>query len=107
MSALINRYVIAVGTLTFPAGSLVVPLTDEKGELVNIQLIDDRGSKSYLAGGRKAGAFHRIEGGELVAVVEGVATGLSVHLATGATVYCAMDAGNLLARPRPNRPPQL
>ena len=97
MSALINRYVIAVGTLTFPAGSLVVPLTDEKGELVNVQLIDDRGGKSYLAGGRKAGAFHRIEGGELVAVVEGVATGLSVHLATGATVYCAMDAGNLLA----------
>ncbi|WP_323929004.1 DUF927 domain-containing protein [Aeromonas caviae] len=97
MSALINRYVIAVGTQTFPAGSLVVPLTDEKGELVNVQLIDVRGSKSYLAGGRKAGAFHRIEGGELVAVVEGVATGLSVHLATGATVYCAMDAGNLLA----------
>ncbi|MXQ71703.1 DUF927 domain-containing protein [Aeromonas caviae] len=97
MSALINRYVIAVGALTFPTGSLVVPLTDEKGELVNVQIIDDRGSKSYLAGGRKAGAFHRIEGGELVAVVEGVATGLSVHLVTGATVYCAMDAGNLLA----------
>ncbi|MFM5278231.1 DUF927 domain-containing protein [Aeromonas caviae] len=97
MSVLINRYVIAVGALTFPAGSLVVPLTDEKGELVNVQLIDDRGCKSYLAGGRKAGAFHHIKGGELVAVVEGYATGLSVHAATGATIYCAMDAGNLLA----------
>ena len=30
-------------------------------------------------------------------MVEGFATGLSVHLAIGATVYCAMDAGNLLA----------
>ena len=91
----LNRQVIAVGELTFPAGSLVVPLIDEAGELVNVQLIDDRGGKSYLAGGRKAGAFHRIEGGELVAVVEGYATGLSVHLASGATVYCAMDCGNL------------
>lgn len=93
----LNRQVIAVGAMTFPAGSLVVPLIDEAGELVNVQLIDDRGGKSYLAGGRKAGAFHRIEGGELVAVVEGYATGLTVYLATGATVYCAMDAGNLLA----------
>ncbi|MFQ1913110.1 DUF927 domain-containing protein [Aeromonas veronii] len=91
----LNRQVIAVGALTFPAGSLVVPLIDEAGELVNVQLIDDRGGKSYLAGGRKAGAFHRIEGGELVAVVEGYSTGLSVHLASGATVYCAMDCGNL------------
>lgn len=91
----LNRQVIAVGAMTFPAGSLVVPLIDEAGELVNVQLIDDRGGKSYLAGGRKAGAFHRIEGGELVAVVEGYSTGLSVHLASGATVYCAMDCGNL------------
>lgn len=91
----LNRQVIAVGAMTFPAGSLVVPLIDEAGELVNVQLIDDRGGKSYLAGGRKAGAFHRIEGGELVAVVEGYSTGLSVHLAIGATVYCAMDCGNL------------
>lgn len=91
----LNRQVIAVGAMTFPAGSLVVPLIDEAGELVNVQLIDDRGGKSYLAGGRKAGTFHRIEGGELVAVVEGYATGLSVHLASGATVYCAMDCGNL------------
>ncbi|WP_323900344.1 DUF927 domain-containing protein [Aeromonas caviae] len=93
----LNRQVIAVGAMTFPAGSLVVPLIDEAGELVNVQLIDDRGGKSYLAGGRKAGAFHRIEGGELVAVVEGYSTGLSVHLASGATVYCAMDCGNLAA----------
>ncbi|WP_410489839.1 toprim domain-containing protein [Aeromonas hydrophila] len=67
------------------------------GELVNVQLIRDDGTKRYLAGGQKAAAFQRIEGGELVAVVEGYATGLSVHLASGATVYCAMDCGNLQA----------
>ncbi|MND61947.1 DNA primase TraC [compost metagenome] len=93
----LTRHIIAVGELAFQPGALVVPLWDEAGELVNVQLIRDDGTKRYLAGGQKAGAFHRIEGGELVAVVEGYATGLSVYLATGATVYCAMDAGNLLA----------
>lgn len=93
----VNRTLIREGGENFHAGSLVVALTDEGGALVNVQLIRADGSKRYLAGGQKAGAYHRIEGGALVAVVEGYATGLSVHLAIGATVYCAMDAGNLHA----------
>lgn len=98
VSVALSQHVLAVGEQTFPPGSLVVPLyADFGGELVNIQLIDTLGHKSYLAGGQKAGACHRIPGGPLVAICEGYATGLSIHLATGATVYCAMDAGNLLA----------
>ncbi|MBL0637911.1 DUF927 domain-containing protein [Aeromonas veronii] len=93
----LTQRVIAVGELTYQPGSLVVPLWDEAGGLVNVQLINTEGGKRYLPGGQKAGAFHRIDGGELVAVVEGYASGLSVQAATGATVYCAMDAGNLLA----------
>lgn len=93
----VNRTLIREGGENFHAGSLVIPLTNEAGELLNVQLIRADGTKRYLHGGQKAGAFHRIEGGELVAVVEGYATGLSVHLAIGATVYCAMDAGNLHA----------
>lgn len=93
----VNRTLIREGDENFPAGSLVIPLTHEAGELLNVQLIRADGTKRYLHGGQKAGAFHRIEGGELVAVVEGYATGLSVHLAIGATVYCAMDCGNLAA----------
>ncbi|SUW45193.1 superfamily II helicase [Aeromonas salmonicida] len=85
------------GEETFPARSLVVPLYSETGELVNVQLIRHDGVRHYLAGGQKQAACHRIPGSALVAVCEGYATGLSVHLATGATVYCAMDAGNLLA----------
>lgn len=88
---------VEVGGIGFAAGDLLVPLHDLTGELVNAQLINAQGEKRYLAGGQKAGAFHRIEGGELVAICEGYATGVSVHLATEATVYCAMDAGNLLA----------
>lgn len=91
----VNRVHISVGGENYPAGSPVIPLTNEAGELVNVQLIGHDGSKRYLTGGQKAGAFHWIKGGELIAIVEGYATGLSVHLATGATVYCAMDCGNL------------
>ncbi|MFQ2164414.1 DUF927 domain-containing protein [Aeromonas hydrophila] len=97
VSVPLTQHVIAVAELTFQPGSMVVPLQNEVGELVNVQLINAQGEKCYLPGGQKQRAFHSIEGGELVAVVEGYATGLSVHLTTGATVYCAMDAGNLLA----------
>lgn len=92
----VNRTLIREGGENFPDSSLVIPLINEAAELVNVQLIRDDGTKRYLHGGQKAGAFHRIEGGELVAVVEGFATGLSIHQATGATVYCAMDCGNLM-----------
>ncbi|MEL5856955.1 DUF927 domain-containing protein [Aeromonas veronii] len=95
--AAINRTLIREGGENFPAGSLVVVLTDEAGALVNVQLIRADGTKRYLHGGQKAGAFHRIEGGEPVVVVEGYATGLSVHQATGASIYCAMDCSNLSA----------
>ncbi|MDM5055661.1 MULTISPECIES: DUF927 domain-containing protein [Aeromonas] len=92
----VNRILIRDAGEKFPPASLIVPLYNEANELVNVQLIREDGTKRYLAGGQKQQAFHRLNGGELVAVVEGYATGLSVHLATGATVYCAMDSGNLL-----------
>ncbi|MDO2953615.1 DUF927 domain-containing protein [Aeromonas simiae] len=91
----INRTLIREGGENFPDSSLVIPLINEAAELVNVQLIRDDGTKRYLAGGQKAGAFHRIEGGALVAICEGYATGLSIHQATGASLYCAMDCGNL------------
>ncbi len=81
----------------FPVGSVIVPLLDSAGALVNVELIrNEDGLKHTLGGGRKAGVYHRIDGGALVAVVEGYATGLSVQQATGATVYCAMTANNLM-----------
>ena len=81
----------------FPVGSVIVPLLNGAGTLVNVELIrNEDGLKHTLGGGRKAGVYHRIDGGALVAVVEGYATGLSVEQATGATVYCAMTANNLM-----------
>ena len=96
-SGLLNSTLIRVGEEVFPNGSLVVPLYNEAGDLVNVQLIRHDGVRHYLAGGQKAGACHRIPGNQHVAICEGYATGLSIHIATGATVYCAMDANNLQA----------
>lgn len=78
-------------------GLLVVPLYNAVGKLTTCQTIDDTGHKYLLSGGRKEGSFHRMAGSEVLAICEGYATGLSVHLATGFTVYCAIDAGNLRA----------
>ncbi len=78
-------------------GLLVVPLYNAVGKLTTCQTIDESGSKRLLAGGRKTGSFHCIAGSEVLAICEGYATGLSVHLVTGFTVYCAIDAGNLRA----------
>ncbi|WP_157830535.1 primase-helicase zinc-binding domain-containing protein [Aeromonas sobria] len=94
---MVNSTLIRIGEEAFPSGSLVVPLYNEAGELVNVQLIRRDGVRHYLAGGQKAGAYHRLPGNELIAICEGYATGLSIHLATGATVYCAMDCSGLLA----------
>ncbi len=92
----VNKTLIRIGREVFSPGCAVVPLENEAQQLVNVQLIRGDGVRHYLVGGQKQHAFHRLNGGELVAVVEGYATGLSVHLATRATVYCAMDGGNLL-----------
>jgi putative DNA primase/helicase len=78
-------------------GLLVIPLYNSAGELTTCQTIDDTGHKYLLSGGRKEGSFHRIAGYEVLAICEGYATGLSIHRATGFTVYCAIDAGNLRA----------
>jgi len=89
--------------------ALFVPMADPvTGEIWNLQTIYPeprciRGSKKprdkdLIPGGRKAGLCHFIPGldndGPLC-IVEGYATGASVHEATGWTVYVAFDSGNL------------
>jgi len=78
-SGQLNSTLIRVGEEVFPAGSLVVPLYNETGELVNVQLIRHDGVRHYLAGGQKQTACHRIPGSALVAVCEGYATGQRCH----------------------------
>lgn len=89
------------GGVTFRAGDVVVPLYDDTGALVNLQLISSDGLKRTLKGGRIKGARHVIEGkkqaGKRLWIAEGYATALTVHHLTGETVMVALSSVNLLS----------
>ena len=84
---------------------LVIPvyLRDEqtgKTKLVNLQQIDEHGTKRFLYGGQKSGGYAILNGTHAdmkdgFYLAEGYATAASVHLATGKPVVIAFDAGNL------------
>ncbi|WP_374089350.1 DUF3987 domain-containing protein [Methylomicrobium lacus] len=78
--------------------NLVVPLINESGEIRNLQRINFDGKKMFTPGGEVKGCFFVIQGSEsLVLTAEGLSTGTSLYMASGATVYVAFNAGNLPA----------
>ncbi|KDE36451.1 DNA primase [Kosakonia radicincitans UMEnt01/12] len=89
------------GGVTYRAGDVVVPLYDDTGALVNVQLINADGDKRTLKGGHVKGACHTIEGqkqaGKRLWIAEGYATALTVHHLTGETVMVALSSVNLLS----------
>ncbi|EEX2623532.1 toprim domain-containing protein [Escherichia coli] len=89
------------GGVTFRAGDVVVPLYDDTGALVNVQLINADGLKRTLKGGQVKGACHIIEGqkqpGKRLWIAEGYATALTVHQLTCETVMVALSSVNLLS----------
>ncbi|ELR1729002.1 toprim domain-containing protein, partial [Salmonella enterica] len=89
------------GGVTFRAGDMVVPLYDNAGALVNVQLINSDGLKRTLKGGAVKGTCHIIGGqkqaGKRLWIAEGYATALTVHHLTGETVMVALSPVNLLS----------
>ncbi|WP_323080498.1 primase-helicase zinc-binding domain-containing protein [Klebsiella quasipneumoniae] len=89
------------GGVAYRAGDVVVPLYDETGALVNLQLINADGLKRTLKGGQVKGACHLIDGqkqaGKRLWIAEGYATALNVHHLTGETVMVALSSVNLLS----------
>ncbi|ELY5804948.1 toprim domain-containing protein [Cronobacter sakazakii] len=89
------------GGVTYRTGDVAVPLYDESGSLVNLQLINSDGIKRTLKGGAVKGACHTIEGkkqaGKRLWIAEGYATALTVHHLTGETVMVALSSVNLLS----------
>lgn len=89
------------GGVTFRAGDVIVPLHDDSGALVNLQLISADGLKRTLKGGAVKGTCHTIEGqkqaGKRLWIAEGYATALTVHHLTGETVMVALSSVNLLS----------
>jgi conjugative relaxase-like TrwC/TraI family protein len=97
---LVKKGVDAIGVYQDAKGRLLVPLRDIDGELRNVQTIAEDGTKLYLAGARKMGAFHLLgdlKPGEPVAIAEGYATAATVHRATGIATAVALDTSNLTA----------
>jgi putative DNA primase/helicase len=91
-------------------GALVVPARDAAGVLHGLQFIGASGAKRFLKGARVQGLFGVVgthgddacgepgaAASDVVCVVEGFATGASVHEATGHGVAVAFHAGNLAA----------
>ncbi|EFM6336315.1 DNA primase [Escherichia coli] len=89
------------GGVTYCAGDVVVPLYDDSGALVNLQLISADGIKRTLKGGAVKGCCHTLEGkkqaGKRLWIAEGYATALTVHHLTGETVMVALSSVNLLS----------
>lgn len=77
-------------------GRIIIPVVNKNDEITSLQFIADDGGKKFLTGGKTKGGFFIIEGRPSdIITCEGVATGASVHEATGATVYIAFNANNL------------
>jgi phage/plasmid primase-like uncharacterized protein len=74
---------------------LLVPMYTPECELVNVQFIDEDGSKFFLRGGRVKGCLWEIDGKDSVIEAEGFATAAKIHEATGYNVILAFSAGNL------------
>lgn len=89
------------GGVTYRAGDVVIPLYDDSGALVNVQLINADGLKRTLKGGQVKGACHILDGkkeaGKRLWIAEGYATALTVHHLTGETVMVALSSVNLLS----------
>lgn len=76
---------------------LYVKIVDRKGDVHGVQGITAEGEKIHLPGVAKKGHFSPLKGtvpGMVLA--EGWATACSIHEATGRTVLCCFDVGNML-----------
>ena len=84
---------------TVYAGALVIPIFDiVTQELIGAQFINANGSRAYLAGTPIADGTHLLKGDDslrYVGACEGYATGLSLFMATGATIVVVFDANGM------------
>ncbi|NYH23958.1 DUF3631 domain-containing protein [Paraburkholderia bryophila] len=81
--------------------TLIVPLHNAAGVIVNLQFINGRGEKRFKGGCEVSGCSYQF-GGEpqadgVLLIGEGYATCASVHAATGAPAVVAFNCNNLLS----------
>lgn len=84
------------GAKMLATGELIIPIEIPEKGMTSYQTIAGNGSKRYCTGGEKKGGSYTIKGTtDVIAVVEGFATGASVHEATGWTTVVAFDTSGL------------
>lgn len=79
--------------------TLVIPLRDGD-KIYSLQFIEPNGDKRFLTGGRVSGCYYSIgstQDAKALCIVEGFATGATIHQATALPVAVAFNAGNLIA----------
>lgn len=78
--------------------TVIVPMRDTDGKLWGAQRIFPNGEKRFITGQRIKETFFVMGDPDLgfAYLCEGFATGASVHMATGKTVFVAFNAGNLI-----------
>ncbi len=112
---LIRKHVPPCGLRVDTYGNLVVPVMDESNKMTSLQLIppDENQKKRFLKNGKTAGGFYHIPAKDKstdgpLCIVEGYATGASVHVATGHAVLVAFGTSNLeaVARMARNKYPE-
>jgi len=94
----LSKKKVAAFGIRFSRGSIAVPVANAKGDLLGLQFINRDGSKKFLTGTAKSGAFHLIgelKAGGVAVIAEGYATAASIFMATGLASIVAFDAGNL------------
>ena len=92
-----RKGVTAYGT-RLHRGLLLIPARDSDDILHTLQFIPSEkdNKKIFLKDGRKTGCYFMIgKVGHVICVVEGFATGASIHQATSHAVAVGFDAGNL------------
>ncbi len=95
---LVHKNISPCGTRLYE-GTLVLPLRIDS-ELHSLQFIDSDGRKKFLAGGRTSGCYFslgNLKNSATLCIVEGFATGATIHKATEYPVAVAFTANNLLA----------
>lgn len=84
--------------LRYHQNALLVPVMDIIGYIHGVQRLWPDGGKRFVPGTDKAGHFFQIgtPRHNTILIVEGYATGASLHEITGCAVIVAFDCGNLL-----------
>lgn len=78
--------------------NLLIPMRTTDGTVHSVQAIAPDGTKMFMSGGRVRGCYFSIgKPNGSVIICEGLATGASIHEATGDGVAVAFNAGNLEA----------